>query len=120
MSCQAMVRENMTALGYEYVNLDDCWSAHTRDSAGRLQADAKRFPSGMASLIEYVHSLGLKMGLYTCVGTKTCRGDRPGSYGNYQLDAQTLAGWGVDFVKADNCHRPSGSDGKGGWDLSSR
>eukprot|EP00013_Stygamoeba_regulata_P027356 CAMPEP_0177647550 /NCGR_PEP_ID=MMETSP0447-20121125/10358_1 /TAXON_ID=0 /ORGANISM="Stygamoeba regulata, Strain BSH-02190019" /LENGTH=408 /DNA_ID=CAMNT_0019150139 /DNA_START=75 /DNA_END=1301 /DNA_ORIENTATION=+ len=109
---EAMVAQNLTALGYRYVNLDDCWSAQTRDAQGRLQADAKRFPNGMKSLISYVHSLGLKMGLYTCVGTKTCRGDRPGSYGNYELDAQTLAEWGVDFVKADNCNRPSGTDGK--------
>jgi alpha-galactosidase len=51
---------------------------------------------------------GLKFGLYTCIGETTCRGGRPGSYGHYEEDARQLAAWGVDWVKADNCHRPSG------------
>jgi len=47
------------------------------------------------------------MGVYTCVGTKTCKRNRPGSYGHFDIDAATFAGWGLDFVKADFCHRPS-------------
>jgi alpha-galactosidase len=56
---------------------------------------------------DYVHSKGLYFGLYTCIGTETCRGGRPGSYGHYQQDAQTVAEWGLDFIKTDNCHKPS-------------
>jgi len=65
----------------------------------------------MKSLVDYVHNLGLKMGLYTCIGTQTCRDGRPGSYGHYQQDANTLASWGIDFVKADNCNRPANESG---------
>lgn len=104
-----MATSGMRELGYRFINLDDCWSAETRTASGQLQANPRRFPNGMAYLASYIHSKGLLFGLYTCVGTKTCRGGRPGSYGYYQQDAATLAGWGVDFVKADNCHHPSGS-----------
>ncbi len=62
----------------------------------------------MKSLVDYVHSLGLKIGLYTCVGTLTCKHDRPGSWGHFDVDAQTFAEWELDFVKADFCHKPSG------------
>lgn len=62
----------------------------------------------MKAVVDYVHSKGLKVGIYTCVGTKTCKRNRPGSYGYYEQDAKTLASWGIDFVKADNCHHPSG------------
>jgi len=96
----------MDKLGYTYVNLDDCWSDTSRDAQGRLQPNPKQFPSGMQALADYLHSLGLMLGLYTCVGTETCHGHRPGSYNNWQLDADTLAGWGVDFVKADFCNSP--------------
>ena len=89
------------------MNLDDCWSAKNRSASGELVADATKFPSGMKSLADYVHGKGLKIGLYTCVGTKTCKGDRPGSYGHFETDAKTLAGWGVDFIKMDRCGRPN-------------
>jgi alpha-galactosidase len=101
----ALHSSGMQSLGYRFVNLDDCWSAHRRDSNGQLMADAKRFPSGIKALTDYIHSLDLLFGIYTCVGDKTCRGDRPGSFGHYDDDAKTLAAWGVDYVKADNCHR---------------
>ena len=104
----AMVEQGMTALGYTYVNLDDCWSATNRSADGELQPDTSRFPSGIAALADYVHSRGLLLGLYTDVGTKTCKGDRPGSFGHYAQDAKTLARWGVDFVKMDHCGLPSG------------
>ncbi|MDP2436733.1 MAG: glycoside hydrolase family 27 protein [archaeon] len=97
----SLVESGMADLGYRFVNLDDCWSAETRTAAGELQGNPKRFPSGMAALADYIHSRGLFFGLYTCVGTETCRGGRPGSFGYYEQDASTLAGWGVDFVKAD-------------------
>mmetsp|Transcript_37102 Transcript_37102/g.33369 ORF Transcript_37102/g.33369 Transcript_37102/m.33369 type:complete len:149 (-) Transcript_37102:115-561(-) len=62
----------------------------------------------MKALADYVHSLGLKIGVYTCIGTKTCKHGLPGSYNHYAEDAKTLASWGIDFVKTDNCHKPSG------------
>ena len=102
-TADAMVAQGMLQLGYNYVTLDDCWSARTRDSAGQLQPDPRAFPSGMKALADYVHAKGLLFGLYTCVGTKTCKGDRPGSYGHYAADAATLASWGVDYVKMDHC-----------------
>lgn len=63
----------------------------------------------MKALADYVHSKGLKLGLYTCSGTLTCKHGRPGSYGHYDADARQMAAWGVDLVKADNCHTPSGT-----------
>jgi alpha-galactosidase len=97
----ALVDTGMADLGYRFITLDDCWSAEERTPTGELQGNPKRFPSGMAAVADYVHQRGLFFGLYTCVGTKTCRGGRPGSWGYYETDAKTLASWGVDFVKAD-------------------
>jgi alpha-galactosidase len=102
-TADAMVDQGMVALGYNYVALDDCWSAKTRNATGHLMAEPSQFPSGMRALADYVHARGLYLGLYTCVGKKTCKGDRPGSYGSYALDAATLADWGVDLVKMDHC-----------------
>jgi len=108
----AIVSQGLDKLGYNYVNLDDCWSDTKRDAQGRLQPVQWQFPSGMKALADYVHVRGLKLGLYTDAGTETCRGGRPGSYGFYDIDAQTMAAWGVDFVKADYCHRPPGVPGE--------
>ena len=99
----AMVSSGMAKVGYEYVNLDDCWLLKTRDSQGRLQPDPTRFPSGMAALAEYVHSKGLKLGLYGDAGTATCEG-YAGSEGYEATDAATLAAWGVDYWKLDGCN----------------
>jgi len=100
----AMVSKGLKAAGYEYLNLDDCWVAADRDSAGRLQGNADKFPSGMRAIGDYIHSKGLKFGIYTDRGTKTCAAVGPGSKNNEKLDAQTFADWGVDFVKEDNCY----------------
>lgn len=89
--------------GYEYVIIDDCWSYGVRDSDGRLMPNPHRFPLGIKKLADYVHSRGLKFGIYADVGTKTC-GGFPGSLGNYTLDAQTFADWGVDYLKVDGCY----------------
>lgn len=102
----ALVDQGMSELGYQWMLLDDCWADHERDSNGNLQPAPKQFPSGMKALVDYVHGKGLKLGLYTCVGTKTCKKNRPGSYGYYQQDADLFASWGVDMVKADNCNKP--------------
>lgn len=104
----AMVDQGLVDLGYNYVSLDDCWSATTRNSTGHLQAEEKQFPNGMAAVADYVHSKGMYFGLYTCAGTETCKGGRPGSYGSYELDAQTMASWGIDLVKMDHCGIPKG------------
>jgi alpha-galactosidase len=95
----AMVQNGMKALGYEYVNIDDCWQGQ-RDAQGVIHGD-KSFPD-MKALADYIHSKGLKFGLYTSPGPLTC-GRREGSYGHEELDAKTYAAWGVDFLKYDWC-----------------
>lgn len=100
---ELMVSDGWRDAGYEYVCIDDCWMAPERDSKGRLQADPKRFPSGIKHLANYVHSKGLKLGIYADVGKKTCAGF-PGSFGSYDIDAQTFADWGIDLLKFDGCH----------------
>lgn len=107
-AADAMVSNGMKDAGFNYINLDDCW-ADDRDSSGTIVADPQRFPSGMKALADYIHSQGLKFGLYTCAGTYTCSsGGRdhkiPGSYGHYPEDAKTYASWGVDYVKMDWCN----------------
>ena len=91
--------------GYEYVILDDCWSLRERDSNGRMVADPVKFPSGMKALGDYLHSKGLKFGIYSCIGTFTCQ-KYPGSFDYEFIDAQTFAEWGVDYLKYDHCYRP--------------
>jgi alpha-galactosidase len=93
---------SMKDAGYTYVNLDDCWQVG-RDSIGEIVADPKRFPSGMKALADYIHSLGLRFGIYTDAGPLTCA-NRPGSLRFEYQDAKTYAAWGVDFVKVDWCH----------------
>lgn len=102
-----MVAQGMVAVGYKWILLDDCWAHTERDANGELQPSPRLFPSGMPALVNYIHSLNMKIGLYTCIGTETCKKKRPGSYGHYETDANTFAKWNVDMVKVDNCHRPS-------------
>ena len=97
----AMVASGMKAVGYQYVNIDDCWQV-ARDSSGRIIADPARFPSGIKSLADYVHGRGLKLGLYTDAGRLTCE-KRPGSYNHETEDVKTYAEWGIDYVKVDWC-----------------
>ena len=106
----AIVDEGMDKLGYKYLVLDDCWSEATRNATGHLQAYPDKFPTGISGLADYVHSKGLMLGVYTSYGTKTCKGGRPGSFGYYDKDANTLASWGVDFVKMDHCGGHNGTD----------
>ena len=101
----AMVETGLAALGYNYLVIDDCWSERERDEKGRLVPSREKFPDGIKSVADYVHSKGLKFGIYSCVGTMTCDG-YPGSYGHEYLDALTFAEWGVDFLKYDYCCRP--------------
>jgi len=98
----SMVSSGMRDAGYIYLVIDDCWQVD-RDSAGNIVADPKRFPSGMKSLGDYIHSKGLKFGIYSDAGTATCQG-RPGSRGYEFQDARTYASWGVDYLKYDWCN----------------
>jgi len=99
---QAMVSSGMKDAGYGYIVIDDCWQV-ARDAAGNILIDEKAFPSGMKALADYVHSLGLKFGIYSDAGTKTCQG-RPGSWGYEFQDARQYAAWGVDYLKYDWCN----------------
>ncbi len=101
-TADAIATNGMKDAGYVYVNLDDCWQV-SRDSNGNIVADAAKFPSGIKALADYVHGKGLKIGLYTDAGTKTC-GGRPGSLGHEYQDALQYARWGVDFLKEDWCN----------------
>jgi alpha-galactosidase len=101
-TADAMVASGMRDAGYQYVIIDDCWQV-SRDSKGTIAADSARFPRGIKPLADYVHSKGLKFGIYTDAGTKTCQG-RPGTYGYEDEDARTYASWGVDYVKEDWCN----------------
>ena len=101
-TADAMVSTGMKAAGYQYVNIDDCWQV-SRDAQGNIVADPTRFPSGIKALADYVHSKGLKLGVYTDAGRLTCQ-KRPGSYEHEVQDAKAYASWGVDYVKVDWCH----------------
>ena len=97
----AMATNGMKDAGYQYVNIDDCWHGQ-RDEQGFIHPDPQRFPSGMKALADYVHSKGLKLGIYSDAGAKTC-GGKPASRGHEYQDALTYAQWGVDYLKYDWC-----------------
>jgi alpha-galactosidase len=106
-TADAMAANGLRDAGYQYVVIDDCWQvARDAKGGGRLVADSLRFPGGMKPLADYVHARGLKFGLYTDAGRKTCQG-RPGTYGSEDVDARTFAEWGVDYVKEDWCYADS-------------
>lgn len=98
----AMVASGMREVGYTYINIDDCWQGG-RDSLGFLYPDPQRFPSGIKALADYVHSKGLKLGIYSDAGWKTC-GGYPGSRGYEFQDALQFAEWGIDYLKYDWCN----------------
>ena len=97
----SMVSTGLRDLGYLYVNIDDGWQGG-RDAKGKMYADSTRFPNGMKALADYVHSKGLKIGIYTDIGRVGC-GGRVGSYGYYQQDVNQFAEWGFDYIKVDAC-----------------
>lgn len=102
-AADALVSSGLRDAGYQYVNIDDCWHAPERDAEGKLQANAERFPSGIAALADYVHSRGLKLGIYASPLEKMCSGTSTGSLGHEVQDADTFAAWGVDYLKYDYC-----------------
>jgi len=98
-----IVASGMRDAGYTYLVLDDGWMAKERDSNGNLVPDPKKFPQGIKVLVDYVHSKGLKFGLYNCAGTKTCAG-YPGTRGYEYQDARFYASLGIDYLKFDWCN----------------
>jgi len=98
----ALIKSGMKDAGYQYVNIDDCWQV-SRDANGSIVADPQRFPHGMKAVGDYIHSLGLKFGVYSDAGSKTCAG-RPGGLGHEYQDAIQYAAWGVDYLKYDWCN----------------
>ncbi|HTB23723.1 MAG TPA: glycoside hydrolase family 27 protein [Puia sp.] len=100
------VSSGMRESGYQYFVLDDGWMAMERDQNGSLIADPVKFPHGMKAFADYVHSKGLKFGIYNCAGSKTCAG-YPGTRGHEYEDARLYASWGVDFLKYDWCNTDS-------------
>ena len=101
-TAEAIVSSGMRDAGYVYVVIDDFWQGD-RDSLGAIRPDPARFPSGMKALADYVHSRGLKFGVYSCAGIATC-GGRPGRRGHEYQDALIYARWGVDYLKYDWCN----------------
>ncbi|GFY82045.1 melibiase family protein [Actinidia rufa] len=101
-TADALISTGLADLGYDYVNIDDCWSALTRNSKGQLVPDPKTFLSGIKAIADYVHGKGLKLGIYSDAGIFTCQ-VRPGSIFHENDDAELFASWGVDYLKYDNC-----------------
>jgi alpha-galactosidase len=113
------ISKGMSAVGYQYVNIDDCWAQSSRNSSGGLVAKPQAFPQGMRSLADYIHAKGLKLGIYTDVGTSTCAtcygGNNPqglpGLLDHEQQDCDTFVAWGIDYVKVDYCCAGGASGG---------
>lgn len=104
-AADAFIDNGLKESGYEYIVIDDCWSLKERDKTGMLLCDREKFPGGMKHLADYIHSKGLKFGMYSCAGTHTCAG-YPGSFEHEFEDAATFAEWGVDYLKYDYCYKP--------------
>ena len=98
----AFVARGLKDAGYEYIVIDDGWQIR-RDQQGNIIADPNKFPSGIKALVDYVHGKGLKFGLYSDAGYRTCAGF-PGSLGHEYQDARQYAAWGVDYLKYDWCN----------------
>ena len=114
-TADAMASNGMKDAGYQYIVMDDCWQT-SRDAQGNIVADPDRFPSGIKALADYVHSKGLKFGLYTDVGTMTCA-KRPGSIGHEYQDAAQYAAWGIDYLKEDWCNTLPGQNSESSYTL---
>lgn len=110
-TADAMVDEGLLDAGYKYLVIDDCWSKRQRDPVtDKIVPDENKFPKGMNDVSDYVHAKGLKFGMYSCAGVRTCA-DYPGSFDHEFLDAETFAEYGCDFLKYDFCFKPEGIDG---------
>lgn len=105
-----IVESGLKDCGYEYVIIDDCWSLRERNEKGEIVPDPEKFPHGMKYVADYVHSKGLKFGMYSCAGTLTCA-RYPGSFDHEFTDARCFAEWGVDYLKYDFCFHPHSTFG---------
>ena len=104
-TADAFVSTGLKDVGYIYIVIDDFWHGERDSVTGLLYPDQERFPSGMKALADYIHSKGLKFGIYSDAGTLTC-GKQPGSFGYEEIDAKQFAEWGVDYLKYDYCFCP--------------
>lgn len=102
-TADAMVSSGLKDAGFTYIVIDDYWQGTRDTSSGILSCNSERFPSGIKALADYVHSKGLKFGIYSDAGTLTC-GDQPASFGYEENDARMFADWGVDYLKYDYCY----------------
>ena len=110
-TADAMVDEGLLDAGYKYLVIDDCWSERQRDPVtDKIVPDREKFPLGMNDVSDYVHSKGLKFGMYSCAGVRPCA-DYPGSFDHEFLDAETFAEYGCDFLKYDFCFKPETING---------
>lgn len=105
-----IVESGLRDCGYDYVIIDDCWSLRERNEKGEIVPDPEKFPHGMKYVADYVHSKGLKFGMYSCAGTLTCA-RYPGSFDHEFVDAKCFAEWGVDYLKYDFCFHPHSTFG---------
>src|SRR6185312_13895749 len=112
-AADAMVSSGMKDAGYQYIVIDDCWQVK-RDEHGNIVPDPQRFPNGIKAVADYVHSRGLKFGIYSDAGTKTCAG-RPAGLGHEYQDALMYASWGVDYLKYDWCNTLPGQDARASY-----
>lgn len=111
-SADAFLTNGLKEAGYQYLIIDDCWSERERDSVtGKIIPCKTRFPNGILPISDYIHQNGLKFGMYSCSGIRTCA-NFPGSFDHEFLDAQTFAEYGCDYLKYDYCFRPETSNGK--------
>src|SRR5947209_483971 len=99
----AIANSGMKAAGYQFVNIDEGWWKGTRDSNGNITVDTNQWPGGMAAIASFIHSKGLKAGIYTDAGTNGCGGTNQGSFGHYAQDFLQFEQWGFDYVKVDWC-----------------
>lgn len=102
-TADAMVSKGLLSAGYNRVNIDDCWMADSRTDEGKLTWNETLFPKGLPWLGKYLKEKGFHFGIYEDAGNETC-GGYPGSYGYEEVDAQTFASWGIDYLKVDGCH----------------
>ena len=109
-SAQTLIESGLRDAGYTYIVMDDGWALPRRDANGRLVADPKKFPRGIAPLADELHAMGLKLGIYSCAGLMTC-GGYPGSNSYEFEDAETFASWNIDFLKYDYCYKPQHEPG---------
>ena len=99
-----MVESGLRDAGYQYLVIDDTWTEQRRDKNHHLIPDLEKFPNGIKPIADYLHQRGLKLGIYSCVGSMTCT-KHPGSYEHEFIDAADFAAWGVDFLKYDYCFK---------------